>query len=129
MPSLNVAAELLAGVEDAIVVILVVKRPSEGVSKHPLCQRRQRIDRVVLQESRGVGGGPFGGGMVARCAELIELILGCDMSVYEYNTRPDVESYPLPWRDTQLPPLWRQHSSKGPADTRRLARVCLGPRS
>lgn len=54
VPSLNVAAELLAGVEDAVVVVLVMERPSDRVSEHPLRQWRQGVDRIRLQESRSV---------------------------------------------------------------------------
>lgn len=75
VPSLNLAVELLACVEYAVVVILIVYGTSKTVSKHTLRQRRQRFDRVLLEKGGGCGGIPFGCGVVAWCAELIELIL------------------------------------------------------
>jgi hypothetical protein len=40
MPSFNIASELLTGVVDAIVVVLVVYRPCHAVSEHALGQGR-----------------------------------------------------------------------------------------
>jgi hypothetical protein len=75
MPSLNLAVEPLACVKYTVVVILIVYRASKTVSEHTLRQRRQRFDRVLLEKGGGCGGIPFRCGVVAWCAELIELIL------------------------------------------------------
>lgn len=37
MPTLDIASELLASIEDTIIIILVVEGPSEGIAKHALC--------------------------------------------------------------------------------------------
>lgn len=54
MPSLNIAAELLAGVEDTIVVVLVVKRASNRVSEHALRYGRKALSFICLEERRSV---------------------------------------------------------------------------
>lgn len=74
MPSLDIAAELLAGVEDTVVVILVMKGTSNRVSEHALRYRWKALCFVCLEESRGMGGGSFGCGMVSWSTELVELI-------------------------------------------------------
>jgi hypothetical protein len=75
VPSLNLAVELLACVEYAVVVILIVYGASKTVSEHALRQRRQRFDRVLLQKGGRCGGIPFGCWIVAWCAELVKLVL------------------------------------------------------
>lgn len=37
VPPLDIATELFARIENTIIVILVVQRPSDGVPKHALC--------------------------------------------------------------------------------------------
>jgi hypothetical protein len=75
MPSFNIASELLAGVKDAIVVILVVDGPSERITKHAFCHRRQCIDWIRPEEGGRCRCALFGGNVVARRAELVEFIL------------------------------------------------------
>jgi hypothetical protein len=75
MPPFNIASELLAGVEDAIVIILVVDGPSERITKHAFCHRRQRIDWIRLEEGGRCRCTLFGGSMVSRRADLVEFIL------------------------------------------------------
>lgn len=75
VPSLNLAVELLACVEYAVVVLLIMYRASKTIPKHTLRQRRQRFNRVLLEKGGGRGGIPLGCGVVAWCAKLIELIL------------------------------------------------------
>lgn len=79
MPSLNVTVELGAGVEDIIVILLVMDRSSKRVSKHALGQRGQLVRRVLLEV--GGGGGDVGIGVL----ELIKLIFGCAKPVSQVS--------------------------------------------
>lgn len=76
MPPFNIASELLAGIEDTIVVILVVERPSDRITKHAISHRWQRIDWIRLEEGGRCRCALFGGSVVARRAELVEFIFG-----------------------------------------------------
>lgn len=55
MPAFNPTFEFLAGVIDAVVVLLVVDWPRQAVAKHAFCERWKRVVRVLLEElcSRG----------------------------------------------------------------------------
>lgn len=75
MPPFNIASELLAGVENTIVVILVVEGPSDRITKHSFGHRRQCIDWVRLEEGGCCRCALFGASVVARRAKLVKLIL------------------------------------------------------
>lgn len=81
MPSLEIASELFACVEDTVVILLVMNWPRQAVPKHAFCQRRKSLDRVVLQKRSSVGGIAFGVVVAARCAELVELVFRWTKSV------------------------------------------------
>lgn len=75
VPSLDVALERLACVEDVVEVFLVVDGARQAVAKHALGQGRQGTRRIVAQVDRG---GRLGiGGGAGWCFELKELVLGC----------------------------------------------------
>jgi len=50
VPSLEVAVEFLACIEDAVVVVLVMDRPCDAIAKHAFRQRWKSLDWVVLEE-------------------------------------------------------------------------------
>lgn len=70
MPSLNVAFELGARVENIVVEILVMHGSRQRITKHALCQRGKLVRGVVAEEG--------GGGSVVRIgvAEDVELVFG-----------------------------------------------------
>lgn len=72
MPSLQRTVELVACVEDTIVILLIMDGTGNAIPEHPLCQRRQRLNRVLLEKS--------GRRRTPRGPELVELILGCGES-------------------------------------------------
>lgn len=77
MPSFNIASELLTGVVDAVVVVLIVYRSCHTVSEHTLGQGRQSRRRVLLEELGCAGRVALGSGRVRGCSELVEFVLGC----------------------------------------------------
>lgn len=76
MPAFNAAVELLAGVEDAVEVVLVVDCACDAVAKHALGQTGQGVDGVLAQESGGPTRVPLRSGVCLRRPELVELVLG-----------------------------------------------------
>src|SRR5690348_4360167 len=76
VPSLDAAAELVAGVEDAVEVVLVVDGARDAVAEHALGQAGQRVDGVLAQEGGGAARVPLGPVVRLRGAELVELVLG-----------------------------------------------------
>lgn len=76
MPAFDAASEIGAGVEDAIVVFLVVHWPGQAVTKHTLGQGRQLMGRVVPQKCGGRGGIAFAGVLGDGGLELVEFVLG-----------------------------------------------------
>lgn len=82
VPTLDLTTEQPAHVENTIIVILVVSRPCQAVPKHPLGQRREGFDGVILEESSRRGRIPFRCRVVSRSTELIKLILGCDRQLH-----------------------------------------------
>ncbi len=52
MPSLYSAIELRAGIEYAVVILLVMNRPRDAVPKHAFGQAGQGIDGVIAQKRR-----------------------------------------------------------------------------
>ena len=72
MPPFYVALKLGARVEDIIEVVLVVNRPCQTISEHPLGQGWQRLRGIFAK----VGGGRPRG-LVLWGLELEELVLGC----------------------------------------------------
>lgn len=81
MPSLDVAAELLTVIKDAVVIVLIMEWSRNRVSKHALRQGGQRVDGVILEEGRSMRGRALRGGMLSWSAELVEFILGCELLV------------------------------------------------
>lgn len=76
MPALDLTAELFAGIENPVIVVLVVDRPRQAVPKHALCQWWQSLYRVLLQKGCRRRGLVFRRVMGSGCAELVELIFG-----------------------------------------------------
>jgi len=78
MPAFDTAVEFLACIVYAIVVVLVVYRPRQTISEHALCERRQGVDRVLIQESCCRGGIALSRRYIGvrRGSELEELVLG-----------------------------------------------------
>lgn len=64
MPTLDMSVEFLAGVEDTVVVVLVVDWTGETVAKHAFRKGRQGIDRVLAQKRRSRRVVPFTRGSV-----------------------------------------------------------------
>lgn len=79
MPSFYSTVELLTGVVDAVIVILVVHRSRQAIAKHTLRQWGEGIDRILLEEACGRGGIAFGCRYiwVTKGSELIEFVFRC----------------------------------------------------
>jgi len=79
MPSLYAAIELLTRIKDAIIVVLIVYRSCQTITKHAFSQGGQRIDWVVAEKGGSRGIVPFSQravGIFGRCFELKEFVLG-----------------------------------------------------
>lgn len=50
MPTLELAVEALTCIKDPVIVILIMDRPCQAVSKHALCQRRQGLYWVLFKK-------------------------------------------------------------------------------
>lgn len=74
MPSFDAAPELLAIIENAIEVVLIMDRPRYAVSKHAFSERRKRIDWIVSKESGGSGGVSFAASWIFGGPELEEFV-------------------------------------------------------
>jgi len=76
VPTFNATIKLIAGVEDTVVVILIVCRPGQAVTEHTFSQGWKCIDWIRLQKAGSGGGIAFGGGFALRDTELIEFVFG-----------------------------------------------------
>jgi hypothetical protein len=74
MPSFYTASKLHAGVEYAIIVLLIMHWPCQAISKHAFSEGRERIDGIISQKRGGGGGIPFGAIMALRRSELVKLV-------------------------------------------------------
>ena len=76
MPSLDSAVELVAGVEDAVEVVLVVHGPCDAVAEHAFGQTGQCVDWVLPQKGRCPARVSLGPVVCLWRPELVELVLG-----------------------------------------------------
>lgn len=74
MPTFYTASKLRASVEYAIIVLLVMHRPCQAISKHAFSEERKRIGGIVSQKRGGGGGIPFGAVMALRRSKLVKLV-------------------------------------------------------
>jgi hypothetical protein len=78
MPTFNIALELLASVINPIVIIFIMNRPCQAITKHSSCERGKGVDRIRFQEL--CDGGSITLRIISiavgRDTKLIELVLG-----------------------------------------------------
>lgn len=82
MPSFYSTIELLASVENAIIVFLVMYGPCQTVPKHALGQGREGVNWILSKECRCGGVVPFRKGCIrigGWCLELEEFVFSWDV--------------------------------------------------
>ena len=83
MPALDPTVELFTRVVDAIVVALVMQRSCQAVAEHAFRERREGVDRILVQEPcRGrIVAFSCREGLFCRGSKLGEFIFRCESMV------------------------------------------------